>query len=214
MYLKQSTAVTLVLPRFVDDIDGKTAETALTIAQADVRLSKNAAAFAQKGDATTCTHMEAGFYSCPINTTDTGTLGLLTVAVSKSGALPVERTYLVVPANVYDSLVAGSDKLQTDAVELNSSASNMANLAEAASGMIRGTVDTTAFSTTATEFEADDIVDATADHYNGRVVVVTSGNLRWQATRITDYALVSGRGHFTVDALTGGLGNNDTFIIV
>lgn len=111
MYLKQSTAVTIVLPRFVDDVDGKTPETALSITQSGVRLSKNGAAFAQKNDATSCSHMENGMYSCPLNTTDTNTLGLLTVAAAPTGALPAERTYLVVPANVYDSLVAGTDWL-------------------------------------------------------------------------------------------------------
>ena len=42
-YLKQSTAVDVILGPFVDEDDGKTAETGLTIAQADVRLSKNGA---------------------------------------------------------------------------------------------------------------------------------------------------------------------------
>lgn len=111
MYLKQSTAVTIVLPRMVDDTDGKTPETALTLAQSAIRLSKNSGAFAQKNDATSCSHLENGFYSCPLNSTDTGTLGLLTVAAIGTGALPVERTYVVVPANVYDSIVAGTDWL-------------------------------------------------------------------------------------------------------
>ena len=43
MYLKQSTAATLALGPFVDATDGVTAETGLTISQADVRLSKNGA---------------------------------------------------------------------------------------------------------------------------------------------------------------------------
>ena len=41
IWLKQSTAVTIKFGPFVDDSDGKTAETALSIAQADIRLSKN-----------------------------------------------------------------------------------------------------------------------------------------------------------------------------
>lgn len=114
MYLKQSTAVTIVLPRFVDATDGNTAETALTISQSDVRLSKNAGAFAQKNESSSCSHLENGFYSCALNTTDTGTLGLLTVAVAESGALSVERTYLVVPENVYDAVVNGTAYLRVD----------------------------------------------------------------------------------------------------
>ncbi len=87
--LKQSTAATIKLGPFIDDTDGKTAETGLTIAQADIRLSKNGGDFAQKNSTTSATHDENGYYDIPLNATDTGTLGRLRVAVSKSGALPV-----------------------------------------------------------------------------------------------------------------------------
>lgn len=120
--LKQSTAVTKVIGRFVDSTDGVTPETALTISQADVRLSKNGGAFAQKSDTGSCTHMEAGFYACSLNSTDTGTLGILTLAVNESGAAPVQHEYMVVPANVYDSLVGGSDYLQADVANWNNAA--------------------------------------------------------------------------------------------
>jgi hypothetical protein len=113
-YLKQSTAITIQLGPFVDKIDGVTAETGLTISQADVRLSKNGAAFAQANDANAATHDENGWYRKQLSATDTGTLGRLIVAVAEEGALPVWREFLVLPANVFDSLVAGSDYLQVD----------------------------------------------------------------------------------------------------
>lgn len=117
--LKQSTAVDIGLGPFVDDTDGKTAETALSIAQADVRLKKNNGNWAQKSDTNSATHEENGWYEVALNTTDTGTLGILIVNVSKTGALPVWREFMVVPANVYDSLVAGSDVLQADVTQFN-----------------------------------------------------------------------------------------------
>jgi len=113
LWLKQSTAVTIKIGPFIDDTDGKTAETALTISQADVRLSKNGGDMAQKNEATTCTHDEIGYYDCPLNTTDTGTLGVLQLMVHESGALPVFHEFMVVPANVWDSLF-GADRLQVD----------------------------------------------------------------------------------------------------
>ena len=106
--LKQSTAVNLNIGPFLDATDGVTAETALTISQADVRLAKNHGAFAQKGDTNACTHLENGWYDCALSTTDTGTLGLLQVAVSESGAVPVWHEFTVVPANVYDALISGT----------------------------------------------------------------------------------------------------------
>jgi hypothetical protein len=115
--LKQSTAVTIQLGPFVDSTDGDTDESGLTIAQADVRLSKNGGNFAQKNESSSCTYDEIGYYSCDLNATDTNTLGRLHVAVHESGALHVWATFMVVPANVYDALVGGSDYLKTDVTE-------------------------------------------------------------------------------------------------
>jgi hypothetical protein len=67
---------------------------------------------------------------------------------------------------------------------------------------------------TTTEFQADDITEATADHYNGRIVIFTSGVLQNQATDITDYVAVGGIGQFTVTAMTEAPANDDTFVIV
>lgn len=111
--LKQGAAATVVLGPFVDDVDGKTAETALTINQASVRLSKIGGAFAQKNSATAASHMENGYYLVTLNATDTGTCGELFVAISASGALPVWRAFTVVPANVYESMVLGTEWLET-----------------------------------------------------------------------------------------------------
>ena len=111
--LKQSTAATIKLGPFIDDTDGKTAETALTIAQADIRLSKNGGDFEQTNNTAGATHDENGYYDIPLNATDTGTLGRLRVAVSKSGALPVWQDFLVVTANVYDTLCS------TDSLDVN-----------------------------------------------------------------------------------------------
>jgi uncharacterized protein YjbJ (UPF0337 family) len=115
-WLKQSTAATIALGPFVDSTDGVTAETALTISQADIRLSKNGGAFAQTNNATGATHMEAGYYSVPLDTTDTNTLGRLKLCVSESGALPTWIDLHVVPANVWDSFF-GADKLEVDVLQ-------------------------------------------------------------------------------------------------
>lgn len=120
-WLKQSTAATVKMGPFVDDTDFKTAETGLTISQADIRLSKNGGDYAQTNNAAGATHDEAGEYDVPLDTTDTNTLGRLRVRISESGALPVWQDFMVVPANVWDSMF-GSDKLQVDGVEFNGSA--------------------------------------------------------------------------------------------
>lgn len=111
LWLKQSTAVTVKLGPFVDSGDGVSAETSLTISQGDVRLSKNGGDIAQKHDDTALAHDELGLYDCELDATDTNTLGILRLDIQESGALPVWAEFMVLPANVYDSLVAGSDEL-------------------------------------------------------------------------------------------------------
>lgn len=112
-WLKQSTAVDIAIGPFLDSADGNTVEGALTITQPDIRLKKNGGAWAQKNAAQTLSHEEAGWYEVSLDATDTDTLGILIVAIHESGALPVWREFLVVPANVYDSFFS-TDFLQVD----------------------------------------------------------------------------------------------------
>jgi hypothetical protein len=108
IFLRQSTAVDVSIGPFLDDTDGKTAETALTITQPDIRLKKNGGAWAQKNAAQTLTHEEAGWYEIALDATDTNTLGCLLVAVHEAGALPCWREFEVIPADVFDALVNGT----------------------------------------------------------------------------------------------------------
>lgn len=121
-FLKQSTAFTFQLGPFLDDTDGKTPETGLTIAAASILLSKAGGAFAAKNESTalTGTGDSHGYYDCILNTTDTNTLGPLKVETVISGALPVWTTFHVLPAHAYDSLMAtaGTDYLPVDAVQI------------------------------------------------------------------------------------------------
>lgn len=297
-FLRQSTATTIVIGPLVDSADAS-AETALTISQADVLLWKEGGTtLAQKNDATAATHRSNGLYTCPINTTDTNTLGQLIVNVAEAGTLVFRDDYMVVPANVYDSLVLGTDTLQADVTQfngtagtfasgrpevntshvagsavsqsggllnanvtqisgdsvaadnleaycdgttpqpvnvtqaggsslvatsgliaanvtqLNGSSANLLNLNASASTIVRGTVDTGAFSATTTQFECDDITEATASHYVGRLVIFTSGALAGQAARITAYTLSGANGRFTVTTMTEAPANNDTLVVV
>lgn len=120
-YLRQSTSVDVPIGPFLDETDGKTAETALTITQPDIRLKKNGANWAQKNAAQTLSHEENGFYEVTLDATDTGTLGLLRLAVFESGALPVWEDFMVVTANVYDSLFS-TDVLDVSVTQVNGTA--------------------------------------------------------------------------------------------
>ena len=129
MYLKQSTTTTVYLGPFVDDTDGKTAETALTIT---AYLSKAGAAATARNSATAIAHDRDGYYRVELNTTDTNTLGRLRVFSNTAGALPVWGDFTVLPAQVFDSLIAGSDALQVHTNEITNDLITANTLAAAA----------------------------------------------------------------------------------
>jgi len=109
IYLKQSTASQSVLiGPFVDDSDGATPETALSIANTDIRLSPNGGNMVAKNSGGG-THDEAGMYSITLDATDTATVGRLQLSVKVAGALYVFHDYQVLEEAVYDNLIgAGS----------------------------------------------------------------------------------------------------------
>ncbi len=113
--LKQSTAVTVKLGPLMDNSGALL--TALGITQANILLSKNGGAFAQSHNSAGATHDAHGYYDIPLDATDTDTLGLLRVMVDMAagGALAVHRDLTVLPANVYDALVAAAATLSTAA---------------------------------------------------------------------------------------------------
>ena len=117
--LRQSTAVTLQVGPFIDDTDGKTAEIALDIDEGSILLSKNGGAFTLKSDTTHGVHDAAhnGWYTMPLNTTDTNTLGTLDLAVNFAGALPVWKSFMVIEEQVWDS-ICGADLLDVSVVQV------------------------------------------------------------------------------------------------
>lgn len=115
MFLRQSTSVTITLGGFVDDSDGKTAETALSLT---VYVAKNGGVATARSSAGAISHDRDGDYRVPLDATDTGTGGLLRVSSAPAGALRVWRDYVVLPAQRYDSLIAGSDLLQVHVDEI------------------------------------------------------------------------------------------------
>ena len=87
-------------------------------------------------------------------------------------------------------------------------------IGDAAVAGVSATVDNTAFTATNTEFDADDVTEATGEHYLDRELYFISGVLTGQRTQVVGYELSGGRGHFTVIAMTEAPGDNDRFVLV
>lgn len=119
MYLKQSTPFTFRIGPFLDDLDGNTEENSLSVISSDFYLSKAGAAMVQKNEASGGGTGSRAHYVCSLDATDTNTVGNLRVWCHVSGALPVFKDFIVLPSQVYDSIVLGTDLLnvEADAVE-------------------------------------------------------------------------------------------------
>lgn len=141
--------------------------------------------------------------------------GIITAAKIAADAITDAKVAAdVTIASVTGAVGSVTARVTANTDQIAGSATAATNLLASCTGIVRGTVDTAGFAATTTEFEADDITEATADHYNKRIIVFTSGAVAGQATSISDYALVGGRGHFTVVALTEAPPNDVTFVIV
>jgi hypothetical protein len=105
LFLRQSTASQeVLLGPFLDDTDGKTAETGLTIANTDIKLWVTGATAEVSKNSGGATHVAAGRYYCVLDATDTATIGPGEINVHVAGALPVRREFTVLSAAVYDVL--------------------------------------------------------------------------------------------------------------
>lgn len=119
IFLKQSTASQeVLLGPFVDSTDGVTAETALTIANTDIKIHVAGATTLANKNSGGATHISGGNYYAVLDATDTATLGSGCIIVQVSGALAVRVDFCVLPAMIYDSLIAGTDRLDTNVTHI------------------------------------------------------------------------------------------------
>jgi hypothetical protein len=211
LWLREDTATTIVVGPLVDSVDA-TKEEGLTIIQSEILLWKHGGTgFSAKNESSAATHRSYGMYTVPLDSTDTNTPGQLIVGVYEAGIMVARSDFMVVPQQQWDSLF-GSERLHVDVKEIASIAAAATKLGVSTNVMVQGTVTDSGHSPTTTAFKASDITEATDDHFIGRVVIFTSGNLIYQATSITDYT--GSTSVYTVDALTEAPATGDTFVIV
>lgn len=123
--LKYNTASqVIILGPFLDDTDGKTAETALSIANTDIKLKKHNGTVDTNKNSGGATHIANGYYYCTLDATDTNTIGRLTISVNMAGVLPVWHEFIVYPAEVFDYLyaAAGTDYMKIDIAQVDGAA--------------------------------------------------------------------------------------------
>jgi len=122
MWLRQSTSVVVSFGPALDKTTGVDLEvglvSALDHATTGIMLSKNGGALAVRSAAVTASTYDArGNYRVTLSTTDTNTLGALRMQFEEAATcLPIWQDFMVVPANVWDSMF-GADVLQVDVTQ-------------------------------------------------------------------------------------------------
>jgi len=111
--MKLSTAATVEVGPCLDSTGAE--YTGLVIG--DLRLVKAGTGAAMASQAS-ITHVANGHYTLVMTTGNTDTLGTLTVSCHKSTYQMPRVLMQVIPVKVYDSIVAGSDNLEVDAIQL------------------------------------------------------------------------------------------------
>lgn len=208
--LRQSTSVQVRYGPIVNPADGVTLIATAVGTGANqfenvttgLMLSKNGLGYAVRHATATASIYDSSDYRVTLDTTDTATLGKLRVSAAHITAYaPYWRDFVIVPANVYDSLITpGTGFLKVDIAAIATVAADAALLAANVETDLVGTVNTVVNgASTATTFSCSDITEATANHFVGKQVSVQTGTLQWQwFGTVTAYALTSGEGVFTV----------------
>ena len=129
-FLRTNTAIRLTVGPFLDKTDGVTPETTLTVTSCKLTLMVDNGnvptlvldtAPTASGGANDMVHVtgdDAGFYDLELAAGNVNYLGRAMLAITDAAThCPVFHEFMILPANVYDSLVLGTDTLQADVTQ-------------------------------------------------------------------------------------------------
>lgn len=118
MWAKQSTAATLIVGPILDSAGAEYASAVI----GDLSISKNGGTLTALAAAATLTHIANGQYTLIMTTGNLDTLGRLQITCNKSTYQMPPIGINVVPAMVFDSMVLGTDVLQSDVTQFGGTA--------------------------------------------------------------------------------------------
>lgn len=131
-FLKTNTATRITVGPFFDRTDGITPEVALTVTSCKLTLVVDTGgvptlvldtAPTASGGANDMVHItgdDAGFYDLELAAADVNYVGRAMLAITDAAThCPVFHEFMILPANVYDSLVGGTDTLNADVTQIS-----------------------------------------------------------------------------------------------
>lgn len=131
-FLRTNTATRITVGPFLDPSDGVTPVTSLTVTSCHLTLmvdtggvptlalDADATASAGDNDMVHVTNDNAGFFDLELTTGNTNYLGRAMLAITDAANhCPVFHEFTIVPAMIYDSLILGTDRLDTNVTHIN-----------------------------------------------------------------------------------------------
>jgi hypothetical protein len=113
MWAKQSTAATLIVGPILDSAGAEYTSAVI----GDLSISKNGGTLTALAAAATLTHIANGQYALVMTTGNLDTLGRLQITCNRATYQMPPIGLTVVPAMVFDSMVLGTDVLQSDTIQ-------------------------------------------------------------------------------------------------
>lgn len=177
IYLRQSTAgQEVIFGIMVDSTDGNTEETGLTIANTDIKIWKAGATTLVDKNSGGATHISNAIYYAVFDATDSNTLGSGKAFIHVSGALYSVIEFCVLPANIYDSWILGTDYMQVDSVQIEGSdATNQITASVPTAVQLRTEMDS--YSTRLSDIVADTNELQTDWHNGGRLDLLLDASI-------------------------------------
>ena len=123
MWAKQSTAATLIVGPILDSTGAEYTSAVI----GDLSISKNGSTLTALAAAATLTHIANGQYTLVMTTGNLDTLGRAQITCNKSTYQMPPIGLNIVPAMVFDSLVLGTDVLQSDVTQFGGTAGTFAS---------------------------------------------------------------------------------------
>lgn len=129
-FLKTNTATRVTVGPFLDKADGVTPETGLTVTSCKLTLmvddggvptlvlDTNPTASGGNNDMVHVTGDDAGFYDLELTAANLNYVGRAMLALTDAAThCPVFHEFMILPANIYDSIVGGSDVLDVSVTQ-------------------------------------------------------------------------------------------------
>lgn len=210
MQLLRQNTTAVILMGVLRASDGVTSYTGFQMSTADViAVHKHDGAGMTSISGDTLASLGNGQYTIALTTADTNTAGRLELIAAKAASMqPYRAEFMVVPGNVFDALVLGTDSLDANVKYINKDNTAAINQAAAADAIVPLTCqsgnDTTHVNT--------NLLPTDTGFFIGRTLIFTSGALATQATAITGYNGATKQ--LTVALMTNTPSNGDKAVIV